>query len=830
MIWKRIAMIAVGIAIVAGGQVEGGLQSHEADISSTSDAKSILDQYCVTCHNDRLKTGGFSLETIDLDKVNVNAEHLEKVVKKLRLGAMPPAGMPRPDDATYTSLMSWLESELDHIGTTHLNAGRTETLHRLNRTEYGNVIRDLLHIEGLDFSVMLPTDDASYGFDNIAGVLGMSPTHLERYLNAARVISRTAIGDVEMPTGGETLLIHPGLSQDDQLETLPLGSRGGTMLSRYFPVDGEYIIRFQAHTGTGISAEEEPNYIELTIDGERIFFEEMTQNPVAHTGSGSDVDASTDWEVRTPIKAGFRDIGVTFVATTHAQAEDILQPYLRPPGISAFKLTRMGGYRGPYVAQLSYTGPFNATVATGPTPSRERIFVCEPPSRADVEKSVSGQIESGVYPEMIRNQELPCAKQILSTLARRAYRRPVTDADITPLLQFFSMGSADAGFDKGIQLALERILSSPEFLFRIQRDPENVAPNTAYQIGSLELASRLSFFLWSSIPDDELIDTASQGEGLHDQEVLEHQVRRMLADPRADALVTNFVGQWLRLRNVAGTNPNTRLFMDYDETLRRALKRETELFVESIMREDRSVLDLLNADYTFVNERLARHYGIPNIYGSRFRRVQVTDENRQGILGHGSILTVTSQANRTSPVVRGKFILDNFLGAPPPPPPPDVPALEETQLQGTLRQRMEQHRENPVCASCHKVIDPMGFPLENFDAVGAWRHEEAGMTIDAAGIMPDGTEFQGVAGLREVLSGKASGLFIATLTERLMTYALGRGVEFYDAPALRKITRNVTDQQYKFSSLILSVVNSVPFQMRQSEPSDETLESTVATR
>ena len=795
------AVMSIGVMSVASAHLEAGQQPAEA-----ADARAILDQYCVTCHSDRLETGGLTLETVDLTDASASAERLEKVIQKLRLGAMPPLGMPRPDEATYTGLAAWLETELDRAAAAHPNAGRTETLHRLNRAEYENVIRDLLHIEGLDFSVMLPTDDASYGFDNIAGILGMSPTHLERYMTAARNISRAAVGDVTMPTSGETYMIPPDLSQDGRLEHLPFGTRGGTLLRRYFPVDGEYVIRFQAHTGTGIS-EEEPNYIELTVDGERVFFEEMAQKPVNHTGSGQDVVASTNWEVRTPIKAGLCEIAVSFVQTTSAQVEDLLRPYLRPPGISSFRLTRMGGYSGPYVAQVSYTGPFNAT-GGGDTPSRQRIFVCRPANPAE---------------------ELPCARQILSTLTRRAYRRPVTEADLAPLLGFYAAGREQAEFDQGIQLALERLLASPEFLFRIERDPQEVAPHTAYRVSSLELASRLSFFLWSSIPDDELLEVASRG-ALQDPGVLEHQVRRMLADPRAEALVTNFAGQWLRLRNVPGTNPNTRLFMDFDETLRRAFRRETELFFGSIMREDRNVLDLLDADYTFVNERLARHYGIPNVYGSRFRRVTLTSENRRGLLGHGSILTVTSQANRTSPVVRGKFILDNLLGAPPPPPPPNVPLLEESQVNGTLRQRMEQHRSNPVCASCHKTIDPMGFPLENFDAVGAWRTEDAGVPVDAAGSMPDGSTFEGVAGLRTVLRGQASGLFVTILTERLLTYALGRGVEYYDAPALRAITGDAARDQYRFSSLILGIVNSVPFQMRQSDPSGETSVSTVAVR
>jgi mono/diheme cytochrome c family protein len=763
-------------------------------VASSADARAVIEQYCVTCHSDRAKAGGLSLQSLDLTDVSANSAPLEKVVRKLRLGAMPPVGLPRPPAQTYSALASWFETELDRAATSKVHSGRTETLHRLNRAEYQNAIRDLLHLEGVDIALMLPTDDASYGFDNIAGILGMSPTHLDRYLGAARKLSRIAVGDITMAPDGETHMIPPDLSQEDRLEDLPFGTRGGTRLRRYFPVDGEYVIRFQAHTGTGIS-EKEDNYIELSVDGRQVFFEKMEQRPVAATGNASDVRADTDWEVRTLIKGGLRDLAVTFVKTTSAEAEDILRPYLRPPGVSSFRLTRMGGYRGPYVAQVSFLGPFNVT-GVGDTPSRQRIFVCRPANDAE---------------------ETPCARKILSTLTRRAYRRPVTDADLDRLMSFYSTGRTAGGFDHGIQMALDRLLASPEFLFRIERDPANVAPGTTYPISDLELASRLSFFLWSSIPDDELLDAAANGT-LRAPGGVERQVRRMLADPKAEALVNNFVGQWLRLRNVPATAPNNRLFPDYDETLRLAFRRETELLASSIfLKEDRSVLDILDADYTFVNERLARHYGIPNVYGSRFRRVTLADDNRRGLLGQGSILTVTSQATRTSPVVRGKWILESLLGAPPPAPPPNVPALEDTVLNGTLRQRMEQHRKNPVCAACHKMTDPLGFALENFDAVGAWRTEDAGLPVDSTGMLLDGTTFDGVVGLRTALRGQASDMFVMTLTERLMTYALGRGVDHDDMPALRTITRAASRDGYRFSSLILNIVNSVPFQMRQSE-------------
>ncbi|MBM3778500.1 MAG: DUF1592 domain-containing protein [Acidimicrobiia bacterium] len=780
-------------------------QPSPSRVTSSADARALIDRYCVTCHSDRLKTGGFSLQGVDLTDTAANGERLEKVVRKLELGAMPPAGLPRPDHDAYTALTSWLERELDRAAAARPNPGRTEALHRLNRAEYQNAVRDLLRLEGMDIALMLPPDDASYGFDNIAGILGMSPTHLERYVGAARKISRAAIGDPTAPTEGETHMIRPDLSQEDRLEDLPFGTRGGTRLQRFFPVDGEYVIRFQAHTGVG-TAEKEANHIELTVDGRRVFFERMDQKPVAHTGNASDVRADTDWEVRTPIRAGLRDIAVTFVKTTSAQAEDLLRPYLRPPGVSSFRLTRMGGYRGPYVAQISILGPFNPTEA-GDTQTRRRIFVCRPTGAAE---------------------ERPCARKIVATLTRRAYRRPVSDTDVNRLLAFYDKERAAGGtFDRGIQMALERLLVSPEFLFRIEVDPPGVAPATPYRISDLELASRLSFFLWSSLPDDELLDVAERNE-LHEPAVFEAQVRRMLADSRGQALVENFAGQWLRLRNVQGTDPNTRMFPDYDETLRQAFRRETELFFGSIVEEDRSVLDLLDADYTFVNERLARHYGIPNVYGSRFRRVQLTDPRRQGLLGHGSILTVTSHATRTSPVLRGKWVLENLLGAPPPPPPPDVPALEDTVLQGTLRQRMEQHRKNPVCASCHKMTDPLGFALENFDAVGAWRTHDSGLPVDASGNMLDGTPFDGVTGLRSALRDQAPDMFVMTLTERLMTYALGRGVEYYDMPAIRQIARESARDGYRFSSLVLSIVKSAPFRMRLSEAPSEAVTTAAA--
>ncbi len=764
-------------------------------VSSADDARAILDRYCVGCHSDRLRTAGLTLQAVDLASPAAHAETLEKAIVKLRLGSMPPAGRPRPAPAVYGALAGWLETELDREAAAHPNPGRTESLHRLNRTEYANVIRDLLDLEGLNFATLLPSDDRSYGFDNVAGALGMTPTHLERYLDAARQISRIAVGDTSLPPGGETFILPPDLSQDDRFEQLPFGTRGGTLVRSYFPADGDYIIRFQAFTGVGLS-EEEPNFIELSVDGERVFFEEMAQTPIRRTISGADIQSNTDWEVRVPIDAGLRDVAVTFVKTTSGQLEDLLQPFLRPPGISSFRLTRMGGYSGPYIGQLSFTGPFDVT-GPGDTPSRRRIFTCRP----------SGPADPGAE---------QCARSILSSLARRAYRRPVTDADLGALLEFYRAGSSDGDFERGIQVALERLLASPDFLFRIVEDPRDSAPGAVYGLTDLELASRLSFFLWSSVPDDELLEVASRGE-LRDEAVLVEQTRRMLADPRSASLITNFAGQWLRLRNLPGIDRDAHLFPDFDDNLRRAMRRETELLLETIAREDRGMLELLEADYTFVNERLARHYGIPNIAGSHFRRVPVTDPNRRGILGHASILTVTSQSNRTSPVTRGKWILENLLGAPPPAPPDEVPGLEETRLEGTLRERMVQHRRNPVCASCHQAMDPLGFALENFSPLGEWRTVDAGFPVDAGGAMPDGvTTFEGVSGLRRALLDK-SDVFISTLTEKLLIYALGRGVEYYDKPAVRDIRRRAAQRDYRFSALIEGIVTSAPFRMRTAE-------------
>ena len=765
-------------------------------VSSADDARAILDRYCVGCHSDRLRTAGLTLQAVDLASPAAHAETLEKAIVKLRLGSMPPAGRPRPAPAVYGALAGWLETELDREAAAHPNPGRTESLHRLNRTEYANVIRDLLDLEGLNFATLLPSDDRSYGFDNVAGALGMTPTHLERYLDAARQISRIAVGDTSLPPGGETFILPPDLSQDDRFEQLPFGTRGGTLVRSYFPADGDYIIRFQAFTGVGLS-EEEPNFIELSVDGERVFFEEMAQTPIRRTISGADIQSNTDWEVRVPIEAGLRDVAVTFVKTTSGQLEDLLQPFLRP---SRHLLVP------PDADGRLFRSVHRSTVVYRTVRRHRSGRYAEPPPHLHLPPVWSGGSRRGA----VRAKHPVVAGPSRVSAAGDGRRR-----------RTHSSSSIGRDAETEISSAGSRWRWSGCWRAPISSSASSGIRGTArrgavHAISDLELASRLSFFLWSSIPDDELLEVASRGE-LRDEAVLVEQTRRMLADPRSASLITNFAGQWLRLRNLPGIDRDAHLFPDFDDNLRRAMRRETELLLETIAREDRSMLELLAADYTFVNERLARHYGIPNIAGSHFRRVPVTDPNRRGILGHASILTVTSQSNRTSPVTRGKWILENLLGAPPPAPPDEVPGLEETRLEGTLRERMVQHRRNPVCASCHQAMDPLGFSLENFSPLGEWRTVDAGFPVDAGGAMPDGiTTFEGVSGLRRALLDK-SDVFISTLTEKLLIYALGRGIEYYDKPAVRDIRRQAARHDYRFSALIEGIVTSAPFRMRTAD-------------
>ena len=806
---RSVLLLRAGVVFVmlaASAGVAGAGQSTSAEPTATPE-RALLDRYCVACHNERLQTAGLELDNADVIDIAADPALWEKVVRKLRAGAMPPAPRPRPDEATYARFIETLETELDAVAVADPNPGRTEAFHRLNRAEYRNVVRDLLNLD-VDVAELLPADDGSYGFDNIAGVLGVSPTLLERYLSAAKKVSRLAVGSPDMPPTALTWHLAADYPQDDRIEGLPFGTRGGIAIPFNFPLDAEYVIRLRLGRDTldSLAAFEVPHQLDVSLDGEHLRTFHVGEPPPDGVDRTSDEyrawrnrqrDVDADWVLRIPVHAGPRTLRAAFRKKTSAYAETLRQPYLRP-----YTNTTGGDTRyQPYLASVVVTGPYEASGAppVEETPSRARIFTCRP---------ASGDVAGG----------RDCAREIMSTLARRAYRRPISERDIDVLLGFYDGGSNEGGFEAGIELALRRLLVSPEFLFRVVRDPSDVEPDSNYRLTDLELASRLSFFLWSSIPDDELLDVAVAGR-LREPDVLAAQVRRMLADERASSLVENFAGQWLYLRNIPALVPDENRFPDFGEGLRRAMQRETELFFESVMREDRSVLDLLTADYTFVNERLARHYDIPSVYGSHFRRVKLTDPARRGLLGQGSILAATAYPTRTSPVLRGKWVLENLLGTPPPLPPPDVPSLEETTGEGrplSMREAMEQHRGNPVCSSCHRLMDPPGFALEQFDAVGKYRtHNEANAPIDASGILPDGTVFEGAAGLRDALLQRPD-LFVTTLTEKLLTYALGRGVEHYDAPAIRTVVRDAERDGSRFSSIILGIVESVPFQMRRS--------------
>jgi hypothetical protein len=699
---------------------------------------------------------------------------------------MPPPDSDRPDERTYESVLSSLESTLDKLAADHPNPGRNDTFRRLNRTEYQNAIRDLLALE-VDAAALLPADDSSSGFDNVT-VGELSPTLLDRYITAAQKISRLAVGTPGRSPGGDTIRIRADLTQEEHVEGLPLGTRGGALIPYTFPQDGEYEIQIRLARDRNEEVEglSEPHELELLLDREHLA--SFTVSPPADGRSHHAVDEKLRTKI--PVTAGPHKLGVTFLKNPSSLLETKRQPYQahfnmhRHPRIS------------PAIYQVSITGPFSAkTVADAP--GRRRLFICKPSDASEEDE---------------------CAERILSTLMRRAYRRPVADADLQKPMELYRQARADADFEAGIEMALSAVLVNPQFLFHIEQDPDDVAHETVYRISDIQLASRLSFFIWSSIPDDELLDLAVRGE-LSKPEILAQQVRRMLADERARSLASNFAGQWLHLRNLNSITPDLRLFPDFDDNLRQAFRQETELLFESVLREDRSVLDLLKSEYTFLNERLAKHYGIPHVYGTRFRRVAIEkDSQRGGLLRHGSILTVTSYATRTSPVIRGKWILENLLGTPPPPPPEEVPPLKDNTVSSMLsvRERLSQHRADAACASCHNIMDPVGFSLENFDAVGRWRTVEEGKPIDAAGGLPDGSTFDGVEGLEQALL-KHPELFVGTMTEKLLTFALGRGVEPFDGPAIRKIVREAKAKNYRFSSLILGVAKSTPFQMRRSQ-------------
>ncbi len=766
--------------------------------------RQLLNRYCVGCHNNRTLTAGLSLQNLDVTQAGVEVEETEaweKVIRKLRTRSMPPQGRPRPNDSDYESLTTWLADRIDQVASENPNPGRRHAVHRLNRAEYANAVRDLLALE-INEGTLLPPDDSGFGFDNIADVLSVSPMLTERYLRAARKISKLAIGDTTLQPTTEVFEVDKTLRQDGRVsDDLPFASRGGLAVRHTFPVDGEYIAKiFFLRTYDGrVRGVTEPHTLEVRLDGS--ILESQTVGGVdrlleSTRGRGRDLRNVPDdgQEIRFAAKAGPATLSVSFV-NKGAVLEGMRRPFYR---VSSYE------YAGdstipPGIASVELRGPYNVT-GRGESPSREQIFTCRPLTTED---------------------EPACASEIIGTLARRAFRRPVSADDMTMLLGFFESGRTGNDFDSGIEMALRRILVSPNFLFRRESDPVDVAPGEAYAIGDLELASRLSFFLWSSLPDDELLSVAERGE-LRNPAILSEQVRRMLADVRSRALVDNFGGQWLYMRNMNFVTPDTKAFPDFDANLREAMSREMSLFLESQMREDHSVLKLMTADYTFVNERLARHYGIPNIYGNHFRRIQLTDDldMRRGLLGKGSLLTVTSYAHRTSPVLRGKWLLENILGTPPPPPPPDVPALEENDEAGlnarSVRERLEQHRANPVCASCHNVMDPLGFALENFDAIGRWRSSsEAGTPIDASGTLTDGTEVDGPATLRQAFVNRGNN-FLTTVTEKLLTYAIGRGVESFDGPAIRQIVDAAAQAEYRWSSLITGIVQSTPFHMRRS--------------
>jgi cytochrome c5 len=788
------ACLLVAAAAAPPPPVHAATQNTDRSSQPAGDPpRALLDKYCVSCHNARLRTAGLVLDrdTADVGNVAANGELWEKVLRKVRTQAMPPTGVRRPTPAEYDTLTASLERALDAAAAAHPNPGRP-TAHRLNRAEYALAVRDLLGVD-VDVRSMLPADDSGYGFDNVADVLSVSPGLLERYILAAGKIGRVAVGDPTIPVTIATYRVPPLYAQNDRMsEELPFASRGGLSVRHTFPVDGEYIlkVRLQRTYTEIIRGMAEPHQLEVRVN--RRLVKQFDVGGLAGRPAGEQLNylrsADEGLEVRFAAKAGSALVAADFVKEPKL-AEGI---YVPAPPLASFEFSGKADSEAA-IDSIQVTGPYNGT-RPDLSPSRRKIFVCQPATVGE---------------------ESVCARRIVSTLARRAYRRPVKLEEVDALLRLYEQGRAENGFDNGIEWVIERVLVAPDFLFRIEPQPAAARPDTPYRISDVALASRLSFFLWSSIPDDELLGLAERGR-LHEPATLDGQVRRMLADDRASALVTNFAGQWLYLRNLRGHAPDPDLFVDFDDNLREAFQRETELFLASQLHEDRSVVDLLRANYTFLNERLAKHYGIPGIYGSHFRRVVLPDDRRAGLLGQGSILTVTSYAHRTSPVVRGKWLLENLLGAPPPPPPANVPALKENNEGGkptSVRERLEEHRKNPVCASCHARMDPLGFALENFDAIGRWRSvDESGKPVDASGVLPDGTKFQGPAEFRRVLLAHRDE-FVGTLTEKLLTYALGRGLESYDMPAVRAILRQARADDDRWSSLARGIVESVPFQM-----------------
>jgi hypothetical protein len=764
---------------------------------SPASQRQVLDQYCVTCHNSRAKTGGLALDAVDLASVGSHAEVLEKAVRRVRAGLMPPSGAKRPDAATLTALAVGLEASLDRAAATpNLVA---PGLHRMNRTEYANAIREILGLE-IDPAAYLPVDDSTSGFDNVAAGLTISPALVEGYMTAASKISRLALGRATGPEE-KRYLAPQDYSQETHVPGLPFGTRGGLVIRHYFPADGEYLFAWfpvRGNTGELYGSESKDEQLIVLIDGERVGSFDISKLP-----QGTDNDKN---ELRLKVKAGQRTVGFTFLANTHIPGDDLNHHYLR----SVLDTNPIPGFIFyPQVGQVKILGPYDGTTATD-TPSRKKILTCAP---------ASAQEETG------------CARAILTRLARQAFRRPVTAQDTQTLLGFYQSGRGKAGtFEDGIERGLHGILSDPEFVFRSEAAPAQLRAGQAYRINDVELASRLAFFLWSATPDDQLIELASRGQ-LSNPRVLEAQVRRMLADPRSAELVKNFAGQWLQLRNLPSASPTTQMFPNFDDNLRQAFRIEAEMFFDSVLREDRGAVDLLTANYTFVNERLARHYGIENIYGSRFRRVVLDGalENRRGLLGKGAVLLTTSNPDRTSPVLRGKWVLMNILGVVPPEPPPNVPMLRESgkmangqpvPLEVSMRERMQEHRANAACASCHLMMDPIGFALESFDAIGKGRTHEFGKPLDLSSQLTDGAKFEGPAGLRQALV-RYSPQFVSNLTEKLFVYALGRSVDYRDMPQIRAVVRGASGTGYRLSSLIVGIVKSPAFTMNRRDVSGD---------
>ena len=760
--------------------------------STSQDNAALVDQYCVVCHNATLNTGGLDLDAFDVNDIAAHPDVWERVLRKLRANAMPPTGMPRPDEFRFAKFEEDLASTLDALALTNPNPGRTPTFSRLNRLQYQNAVRDILELD-VDVSELLPKDDASYGFDNV-NLTNLSPTLMERYLAAAQKISRLAVGAPLTSPQSHVELVAADRTQEDHMEGLPFGTRGGTLFSYNFPRDGEYVIdvTLARDRNENIEGLTEAHEVEVTIDGKRIDIFEVAPNRSQRyaTFYYSDQGAGTGLQTNAIVNAGAHEVGVTFIRKNSALIERTRQPYE-----AHFNRDRHPRQQ-PAVLSVAVAGPYEST-GVSETAARNRIFICQPGAEISSDE---------------------CARTIVSNLAAKVFRRPVTESDIETPLAFFEQVNNESGFEAGIEMALRALLVSPEFLFRIEQDPADFGSGQIYALSDVELASRLSFFLWSSIPDDELMELAKREE-LRMPEVLEQQVKRMLADPRAESLASNFADQWLYLRNLDAVDPNLRLFPDFDDNLRQSMRKETEMLFGHIIEDDRNVMELLSADYTFLNERLARHYDIPNVYGDQFRMIDLDPASpRIGLLGHGSVLTVTSYATRTSPVQRGKWVLENVLGIPPPPPPDDVPALAENESEvkvETMRDRMAQHRANPVCAACHEVMDPIGLVMEDFDAIGRIRNVNSDQPeIDTRGNLPGSEPLDGVIGLRNMLV-KNPDAFVGTMSEKLLTYALGRGLEYYDAPAIRSIVEDAANDDYSFSSIVVALVNSTPFQMRR---------------